>query len=189
MRFLLLTAFVVALPAIASASGTAEHAQGGPTPAQWKLLAFTAANFAIFIYLMFRLARTPLRDFLSGRRRDVVAGMEEAARLKEEAERLKREYEAKSAALDQTRADLIAEVRAVAQASRERALAEAREAAERLRRDSDRTAQSDLERAREELRAEAARLAQGLAADELRSRLTEQDRQRLLSEFLTRVEK
>jgi len=187
MSSFLATLILLGLPAIAAASAGQDH--GAPTSAQWKLLGFTAANFAIFVYLMYRFARTPLRDLLSGRRREVVAGMAEAARLKEEAERLKREYEAKSAQLDQARADLIAEVRAIAEADRERALTEAHEAADRMRRDADRTAQSDLERAREDLRAEAARLAQELATDEVRRRLTDQDRQRLLSEFLVRVQK
>jgi F-type H+-transporting ATPase subunit b len=189
MKSALLAVLAFALPAVAAASEGAVHEHGAPTPEQLKLLAFTIANFAIFVYLMVRFARTPLRDFLSGRRREVVAAMAEAARLKEEAERLKREYEAKSAQLEKARAELIAEVKAIAEADRDRALAEAKDAAERMRRDADRTARSDLERAKEELRAEAARLAQELAAEEVRRRLTEQDKQRLLSEFLARVQK
>jgi F0F1-type ATP synthase membrane subunit b/b' len=58
-----------------------------------------------------------------------------------------------------------------------------------MREDAERTARSDLERARQELRAEAAKLAEELARDEVRRRLTDQDRKRLLDEFLARVDK
>jgi F-type H+-transporting ATPase subunit b len=174
------------------ALAVAEETQGGhgaPTAAQWQLLAFTATNFAIFVALMFWLARKPLLDFLANRRRQMVESMEEAARLKAEAERLKREYEQKASALDKMREDLVAEVRAIAEADREAAVANAEQAAQRMRQDAERTARSDLERAREELRAEAARLAEELAREEVRRRLTDQDRRRLLNEFLSRVSK
>ena len=190
MRLLTLVAGLL-IPALAAAAeshgGHAGH--GAPTAAQWRLLAFTATNFVIFVAVMVWLTRKPLREFLENRRRQVVQSMEEAAQLKAEAQRLKREYEQKAAALDKMRDDLIAEVRAIAEADRQAAAANAEQAAQRMRQDAERTARSDLERAREELRAEAARLAEELAREEVRRRLTDQDRRRLLNEFLSRVSK
>jgi len=178
--------FAVAIPAFA-----VEHpgTEGPPSSEQWRLLGFAFVNFAIFVFLMYRFARAPLRDFLAGRRAHVVAEMAEAARLKEEAERLKREYEHKAAELDKARHELISEIRSIAEADRERAIAAVELAAQRMRDDVDRTAQSDLERARADLRAEAARLAEDIARDELRRRMGESDQQRLLREFLARVQK
>jgi F-type H+-transporting ATPase subunit b len=180
---------IIAVLAAETAVAAEQHGggHGAPGVEQWKLLAFSAFNFTIFVVLMVRLARSPLRDFLVNRRRDVVASMEEAARLKAEAERLRKEYEQKAAALDRAREDLIAEVKAIAEADRKRALVAAEEAAARMRQDAERTARSDLERARQELRAEAAKLAEELAREEVRRRLTDQDRKRLLDEFLARV--
>ena len=180
-------AVLAAETALAAETHGGEH--GAPSVAQWKLLAFSAINFVIFVLLMVRVARSPLRDFLLNRRRNVVDSMEESARLKAEAERLRKEYEQKAAALDRAREDLIAEVKSIAEADRKRALVAAEEAAARMRQDAERTARSDLERARQELRAEAARLAEELARDEVRRRLTDQDRKRLLDEFLARVDK
>jgi F-type H+-transporting ATPase subunit b len=176
------------IPALAAAATGEHHGEhGAPTSAQWQLLGFTVANFVIFVALMVWLGRKPLRDFLLNRRRQLVDSMEEAARLKADAERLKREYERKAAALDKMRDDLIAEVRAIAETDRLNAVASAEQAAQRMRLDAERTARSDLERARQELRAEAARLAEELAREEVRRRLTDQDRRRLLQEFLSRV--
>jgi len=179
-----------AWPSIASAATDAHSEPGAhaaPTSDQWLLLAFAFANFIMFALLIRRFASAPLRDFLSGRRRALVLAMEEAARLKAEAEQVKREYEKKVAELDQARAELVAEIRAIAEADRDRALAEASRAAERLKDESERTAQSDLQRAKQELRAEAARLAEEIARNEILRRMTEQDRRRLLGEFLDKV--
>ena len=80
-----------------------------------------------------------------------------------------------------------AEVRAIADADRVRMIAGAKEASERLMRDAERTAQSDIERAKQELRAEAARLAAGLAAADVSRRIDDPTRDRLLDEFLAGV--
>ena len=182
-------AALVLFPAFAFASDAAHDGHHAPTPAQWKLLAFAATNFLIFAFLMFRLTRAPLRDFLAVRRSGLIEAMAEASRAKEEAERLKAEYEQRLSRLDKEREDLIAEVRAMAEADRARAVAAANQAAERMQRDAERTAQSDLERARTELRAEAARLAEEIARGEIRQRLTEPDQHRLVGEFLQQVTK
>jgi F-type H+-transporting ATPase subunit b len=177
------------LPAVALAAGTAhDGSEHATSTAQWLTLGFTFVNFLLFFFLIRRFARAPLRDYLTGRRKDAVAAMAEAAKAKDEADRLKCEYEEKAARLEETRRHLVDEIRAIAEADRERALAAAEEAAERLRRDAERTAQSDLERARRELRAEAARLATELASTEIRERLSSEQLNRLIGEFLARVE-
>jgi len=178
---------LLALPSTAVASGAAAQHGGPPTAGQWLLLLFTFINFAGFLYLFRRFAGPPLREFLQGRRKELVELMAAAERAKSEAERLKREYEAKTAALEQTRQELIAEVRVIAEADRERMLVVAKEASERLLRDAERAAQSDIERARRELRAEGARLAAEIASTEVAKRVDDPIRHRLFAEFLAGV--
>jgi len=183
-------AYVLAMSGLALASEPAHDGHhAAPTLAQWKLLAFATVNFLIFAIMMVRLARAPLRDFLAVRRARLVEEIAEASRAKQEAERLRAEYEGRIARLDEERAALLKEVRTIAEADRERAVAAANQAAARMRADAERTAQSDLERARTELRAEAARLAEEIAREDLRRRLTDEDRRRLVGEFLQRVGK
>jgi F-type H+-transporting ATPase subunit b len=183
----IMSAALVALPSLTIAASGGTHHEGPPTAGQWLLMLFTFVNFAVFAYLFVRFTGTPLREFLQGRRREVVNLMAEAERAKTEAERLRREFEAKSAALEQTKRDLIAEVRAIAEADRQRMLAAAKEASDRLIRDAERAAQSDIERARRELRAEAAKLATEIASAEVAKRIDEPARRRLLDEFLAGV--
>jgi F-type H+-transporting ATPase subunit b len=185
-------ACVLSLTAVAwstvsvAATGGAHH-DGAPTAGQWLLLLFTVINFVAFAYLLLRFTATPLKEFLRGRRRELVELMAEAQRAKAEAEQLRKEYDAKADALEQTRLDLIAEIKAIAEADRARMLVEARAASERLIRDAERAARSDIERARGELRAEAAKLATELATAEVSRRIDDPARRRLLDEFLTGV--
>ena len=75
-----------------------------------------------------------------------------------------------------------------AQVERERILADAVAAGERIRSDARTAVEQELRRAREELREEAADLAIQLAGDMLRSQVTDADRERLVDEFITRVD-
>jgi F-type H+-transporting ATPase subunit b len=184
---LALTVALCALPAVAFASSSEGHHGGAPTAGQWLLLLFTFINFVAFAYLFLRFTRTPLREFLRGRRKELVELMATAERAKAEAEALRREYETKLAALDQAKSALVAEVRAIAEADHKRLIAGAKEASERLMRDAERAGQSDIERAKRELRAEAARLAAELAAADVTKRIDDPTRSRLLDEFLAGV--
>ncbi len=172
----------------AGAEGAA-HADGPPTAQQWLLLLFTCINFAVFVYLLRRFTGAPLRDFLRGRRKEIVDLMAEAAREKAEAQALKDEYQAKLARLEDAKQELIAEVQRMAESDAAKLLVAAEEAAARLKRDAERAAQSDHDRAVRELRAEAARLAAALAAEGIRQRLDPAVRQRLVDEFLEGVAK
>jgi len=173
------------LPGLAMAAEEAPHESHGG--GAWITLLLTAVNFTIFVVLMRRFASAPLRDYLRGRRQEVADAIAGAEKAKAEADALKQEYEAKAAGLEQTRRDLIEEIRSIANADRERALAAAREASERLREDAERRATSELERARQELRAEAASLAAEIASKRVAERLDDAQRRRLLEEFLGRV--
>lgn len=182
-RFVLMLLLLV--PAVAAASSDGGHAAD---PAeQWRVFSFSVVNFLIFAYLMRRFAGPPLKDFLSRRRTDVAEAIEAANAAKLDADRVKAEYEAKAANLDEAKAELIAEVKAIAETEHSRVIAAAREGADRMRRDAELTAESDLARARRELRAEAARLAAGLAAEMIRAKLDDAERERLLRDFIVRV--
>lgn len=172
-----------------AAAGHDAHAAGAPTASQWLLLLFTCINFAGFVYLLRRFTGVPLRDFLKERRKEIVELMAEAAREKDEATALKKEYETKLAGLEQAKSELIADVRRMAELDAQKLLAAATETAERVRRDAERAAKSDHDRAIRELRAEAARLASSLAQEEIQRRVDPKVRQQLVDEFVEGVAK
>ena len=69
-----------------------------------------------------------------------------------------------------------------------RILAEARATADRIRRDAQTAVDQEVRRAQAKLREEAADLALELAAKKLQTGVTESDRDRLVDEFITRVQ-
>ena len=182
----LLTIVAMAPQVAAAAGGGGQH--GPPTRGQWVLMAFYLVNFLIFVWLMRKFTKAPLRDFLASRRKELVEAMAEATKAKAEADRVKKEYEEKVAGLEAARTELIAEIRGIAESDREHAIQSAHEASERLMADVERTAESDLERARLSLRAEAARLATEIATKEIEAKMDPATRSRLLKDFLERVD-
>jgi hypothetical protein len=106
----LLTIVAMAPQVAAAAGGGGQH--GPPTRGQWVLMAFYLVNFLIFVWLMRKFTKAPLRDFLASRRKELVEAMAEATKAKAEADRVKKEYEEKVAGLEAARTELIAEIRA-----------------------------------------------------------------------------
>jgi F-type H+-transporting ATPase subunit b len=190
MRRLGVAAFLVAADVslvLAETAHEAGHDAGhgaGHDNAAWMTLAFTFINFSIFLFLLNRYAWPAVRDFLANRQREVADAMAAAEQARLEAEAIRRDYAAKEAALDETRRRMLEEISRGAEADRAKLLKDAEAAAERMRADAERQAEHDLARARRELRAEAARLAADLAEKEVRSKLTDADRARLVREFV-----
>jgi F-type H+-transporting ATPase subunit b len=75
-----------------------------------------------------------------------------------------------------------------AAAEREHIVADANAAAERIRSDARAAVDQELRRARAELRREAAELAIEIAAQTLRTGVTDADRARLVDEFIETIE-
>jgi len=173
----------------AQGASPGEQAAHGPDSAAWLTLGFSFVNFTIFAFLIHRYAWPAVCSFLSIRRKEVVDAMAAAEKARQEAETIRRDCAQKEAALEETRRRMLEELRLGAAADREKLLQEAGAAAQRLRAEAERQAEHDLARARRELRAEAARLAAELAEREVRARLTDADRARLVREFVEGVAK
>lgn len=166
---------------------SAAHASGGEGE-PGKLVAWQAFNLAVLGGVLFWFARKPVSTFFADRRSGIQHDLAESARLLSEAE-------ARNAELQRRLADLGSEIEEIresagrrAEEESERILAEAAKAAERIRSDARAAIDQELRRARKELRDEAASAALEAAAEILREKIAEGDRDRLLDEFITRVE-
>jgi F-type H+-transporting ATPase subunit b len=79
------------------------------------------------------------------------------------------------------------EIRREGELEREKILANAREMAEKIKREARKSAELEVAKARRELRQEAARLAIVTAEEILKKRVTPQDQDRLMSEYMQKV--
>jgi len=170
---------VVALPALGAGG---EHGESESRVLLWQVV-----NFVILVSVLVYFGRGQLREMFASRRSTIAADIETAASLLERAEAHNSEWQRRLADLDRDIDEIRDTARRRAEDERERILAEANEAAERIQRDAVASVEQELRRAQGELREEAASLATELAAGMLREQVGQGDRDRLVDEFISRV--
>lgn len=174
---------VAAVPAVAFAEeGAAEEGR------ELLTLFWQAVNLAILIGVLLHFAREPIRNFFAERRDTVAHDIDSAANVLSDAESRLAEWQARADRLDAEIEEIKEAARRRAAAERDHILADAEATAERLRNDAHAAIDHEVARARSALRAEAADLATRLAADLLRTNVTEADQRKLVDEFVARVE-
>ena len=152
------------------------------------MLLMQTLNLLLLFGVLAYFARKPLRTFFADRRSQIQGDLEEAAGLLEAAESRYAEWQRKLVDLEQESETIRNEGRRRAVEEGEAILAHAPAAAERIHRDAAASAAQELRRAQAELRAEAAELATRMAEQILEEKLANFDRERLVDEFITRVE-
>jgi F-type H+-transporting ATPase subunit b len=151
-------------------------------------LLWQALNLVILIAVLLLFARKPIQAFFSARRKQIATDLESAAALLAQAETRYSEWQHKLIDLNADMARIRAEGRARAEDDRAAIIADAQAAAERIHKNAVATVEQELRRAQSQLRVEAALLATELAEGILREKIEAADRDRLIDEFITRVE-
>jgi F-type H+-transporting ATPase subunit b len=144
-----------------------------------------AANFVVFLAIIWKFAFTPISKILGDRRQRIEQGLRDA-----EQARLDRENAeaGRIAALQEARReanDILARSQKVAEESRERDLAATRDELERIRARASAELESEKQRAIADLRAEVADLALRAAGKVVGETMTDDRQRRLVQEFLT----
>jgi F-type H+-transporting ATPase subunit b len=174
-----LVCFAIDLPAFAEGGGDEE----GPMKFVWEIV-----NFLLLVGVLVYFVRKPALQFFANRREEIGGELESAARVLEEAEGRFGEWQQKMAEVDGEFASIRDRERQRAQQERNRILADAERTAERIKADAANAVERELRRAQAQLRDEASELAIELAADILREKVAEADRDRLMDEFISRIE-
>ena len=184
---LMIMMMVMGLVLLAGTAQAADHGGQSETEILMQTL-YQGANLALLLGTLFYFGRKPITEFFSTRRSGIQSELTEAAELLAEAEK-------RNAELQRRLVDLGSEVEGIqeeagrrAEEEAERILADARATAERIRRDAQAAVAQELRRAQVELREEAADLALEIAARKLNEQVGEADRERLVDEFILRVE-
>lgn len=172
------------------AAGLAQAA-GGAEKSQAEIVRETlwqAFNLVVIVVLLVYFGRKPISDYFASRRQGIQAQISQAADLLSQAEH-------RNSELQRRLVDLSAELESIRESAGRRAeeeamriLAEARATADRIRRDAQTAVDQEVRRAQAKLRDEAADLALELAARKLEAGVSDSDRDRLVDEFITRVQ-
>jgi F-type H+-transporting ATPase subunit b len=151
-------------------------------------LFWETANLALLFGVIVYFARRPVLHYLAERRAAVRNDLETAAKLLKDAEERLAEWNRRAMRLDEDMASIREATRRSAEHEAASIVAEAEETAARIRANAEGAIESELRRARRMLRAEVGELAVALAAELLRQQLAEEDRDRLLDEFVRKLE-
>jgi len=169
---------LLAAPALAASEG------GDPV----KEMIFQTINLILILGIIGYFARKPVITYFAERRDQIRGDLDSAAELLSEAETRNSELQRRLVDLQSEIEEIRESTRRRAEEDSERILAEANKAAERIQNDAAAAVSQELQRAQAALRAEAANLALEVAGEILREQVGEGDRDRLLDEFITRVE-
>ncbi len=150
-------------------------------------LLFPTINFALLLATLFVLLRKPVSAYFGDRRAAIRKDLDEAAALKRRAEENYAQWNRRLVELERELAEIRTGAQERAETERASLLADARAAAERIRSDAATAVEHELRRARANLREEASQLAIELASGILREKVTAQDRERLIDEFIVRI--
>jgi F-type H+-transporting ATPase subunit b len=173
----------LALAVLAPAPALAAGGESGVADLIWRVV-----NLALLLAVLFVLARKPIQAFFRDRRDRIKGELQSAAQLRKEAEQRYAKWQRQLVDLDAELERVRATVRERAEAERERILADARAGAERIRSDAHVAVEQELRRAREQLREEASALSIQLASELLQAQVSDADRDRLLDEFIAKIE-
>ena len=150
--------------------------------------AWQGFNLLIVLGVLVYFGRGPVGEFFATRRSNIQKELSEAADLLTKAEQRNADLQRRLVELSSEVEDIHETTTRRAEEESERILADARATAERIRNDAKTAVDQELRRAKAELRDEAATIALELAAQKLKDNVSEADRDRLIDEFILRVE-
>jgi len=177
-------AVALILQAGPAAAAGGDHASGSIGD-----LVYPVLNLVILIAVLVYFGRKPVADFFAERRASIQGELAQAAELYRKAEEQHARWQRHLVDLEGELDGIRAKARERAESERAHILADAQTTADRIRRDATSAVDRELRRARERLREEASDLAIELAGNLLREQVTGSDRERLLNEFIERIER
>lgn len=169
---------------VCASGGEGGHADSG---AILKDFIYRWFDFILMAGLLGYLLAKPLRNGLAGRREGIEKALGDAVAARDAAEAKFAEYDAKLTRAAAEIEEMSAAIRREGELERERILANAREMAQKITAEAEKSAESEILRARAELRQEATRLAITLAEELLKKHINAGDQQRLVNEYMSKV--
>ncbi len=145
-------------------------------------------NLGILIFILYRLGRKPVKDFLRNRRESIKESIEKAQETKEEVEKRYKEYSEKIANLGTQIEELHRALREEGEKEREMMIEEAERFAERIKEQAKFAANQEAKKVMEQVRAEVAEIIVSEAESVIRKKLNDSDQRRLIEDFVSGIE-
>ncbi|EGB15774.1 ATP synthase F0, B subunit [Pseudodesulfovibrio mercurii] len=180
----LLTALAVSSVAFANEGG-AHHALF--TAANLKDYGLRLLNFAIFAWLLYKFAGAKVKDFFVGRRDGIKHDLDDLQARQVEAEKKLKEVETSIANMAQEKKQILDDAKAQGEAIKAAIIEKAKHDAAALTEQARRTASNEAQAAVKTIRAEMADMVIAAAEKIVAEKLSAQDHDKLVDDYLTKV--
>ncbi len=143
------------------------------------------ANVAIVLFILMWKVRPLIQQYVRKRHTSIKEALEEAARLREEAQQRLDDYNTKIDAAEKEIDDMVAKIRASAEAEKVRIVAEAEAQAEAMKKDAEQRIAAEIEGARASLEREVVAAAVMAAEILVRDKATAADQVKIVDSFIS----
>jgi len=180
MHALLLLVFA-ALPAMASEGGASEE------------ISFVAdrlprlVNFAIIAFVVVYYMKKPAADFFKNRSAEIAKALEESRQARERAAAALADMERKMKDLEAETGRMVEDAKTRGEKDKQALVEEGRKVAADVQAQVKASIDIELQKARTALAAEAALLSVDLAEGNIKSKITKDDHDRILKDYITKV--
>jgi F-type H+-transporting ATPase subunit b len=186
MRIIGLAALV--LLAAATVALGAEQGGGEDHGLPWMNFIFRLVNFIIFIGLIWWLAGSKIKDFFVGRKDDIKNKIEDLEGRRAKAEERLREVESRIAGIEAEREEILKKFREQGEKAKEAIIEEAEKKAALTVEQAEQAAGQEYNQVMAGLRSEVADMIVDAAERILSEKLSAEDHQKLVDEYIKKVE-
>jgi F-type H+-transporting ATPase subunit b len=151
------------------------------------MLSWRVINTVALIALLVYLLKKPLADFFAERRNKIERDLEEARGQRDKAERTIEEYKQKLAGMEAELEKMRVELKKSAEAEKDKVLANAERMSNAMVESARIAAEQELRNAKITLKNEAVDMAVQLAEALIREKINEDDRKRIVEDYLVKV--
>jgi F-type H+-transporting ATPase subunit b len=148
---------------------------------------YRVMNFTVLAVALFFILRKPASQALNGRIQGIREQLEDLEAKKTAAEKTLAEYDTKLATLEKEAEQLVADYVKQGEAAKAKILAEAATSADKLKEQAKRNIEHEFKRAKEQLRDEVVEAALVKAESVIQDRISDDDQNRLVDEYLAKV--
>ncbi len=165
----------------------ASGGEGGEHHVSFMMEAFRVINFVVFAFLLYKFVGQPVKNYFKERVHTIELALKEARETREEAEKRAQEYAAKLKNAEVELKDMLYQAERERDEQMRRIREETEKMVQRIREQAEAAANLEVKKARLELQREAAELAVNMAEGLIKENFTDEDQQRLLSEYATKI--
>jgi F-type H+-transporting ATPase subunit b len=187
--FAFLALLLIDLPIDLLASEEGGHAGPLYTTERWQDFGIRIMNFVVFFFILFFLLRKPVKNFFQSRKENISRTLEyletQATNLEEQNQVLQK----KLSQLSVERDTILAQYERDGAKERDRIIAEAHKTADQIIKKTEIAMEQELKIAKRRLANESGLLATKIAEELLVENITDEDKSRIMLEFVANVTK